>query len=80
MPSRCRRGSTRFATGWAHTAVFAGREGEYLLARGPNGNIHYSIANTNPGWGWVDSGVRMDLASDWTKFALSYDGSAHSPL
>jgi hypothetical protein len=56
-------------------AVIAGREGEYLLARGPNGNIHYSIANTNPGWGWVDSGVRMDREK-WTKLALSYDGSA----
>jgi hypothetical protein len=56
-------------------AVIAGREGEYLLARGPNGNIHYSIANTDPGWGWVDSGVRMDHER-WTKFALTYDGSA----
>ena len=56
-------------------AVIAGREGEYLLARGPNGNIHYSIANTDPGWGWVDSGVRMERER-WTKLALTYDGSA----
>jgi len=56
-------------------AVIAGREGEYLLARGPNGNIHYSIANTNPGWGWVDSGVWMDRER-YIKLALTYDGSA----
>lgn len=34
-------------------AVIAGREGEYLLTRGPNGNVHYAIANTDPGWGWT---------------------------
>ena len=56
-------------------AVIAGREGEYLLARGPNGNVHYSIANTNPGWGWVDTGVPMPR-EHWTKLALTYDGSA----
>lgn len=58
-------------------AVIAGREGEYLLARGPNGNIHYSIANTDPGWGWIDTGIRMDREK-WTKLALTYDGTAIS--
>jgi Concanavalin A-like lectin/glucanases superfamily/MBG domain (YGX type)/Bacterial Ig-like domain (group 3)/IPT/TIG domain/MBG domain len=55
-------------------AVIAGREGEYLLARGPNGRIHYSIANTDPGWGWVDTGIWMDRER-WTKLALTYDGT-----
>ena len=55
-------------------SVIAGREGEYLLARGPNGNLQYSIANTNPGWGWVDTGIRLDRET-WTKVALTYDGS-----
>ena len=56
-------------------AVIAGREGEYLLARGPNGNVHYSIATASPGWGWIDSGVRIERER-WTKLALTYDGSA----
>ena len=58
-------------------SVIAGREGEYLLARGSNGNIHYSIANTDPGWGWVDTGIRMDRER-WTKVALTYEGTAIS--
>ena len=49
MRSRCRRGSTRFATGWAHTPSSRAAKAEYLLARGPNGNIHYSIAKIQPG-------------------------------
>ena len=55
-------------------AVIAGREGEYLLARGPNGKIHYAIANTDPGWGWVDTGVTL-TGDRLTKLALTYDGS-----
>ena len=56
-------------------AVIAGREGEYLLARGPNGNVHYAVANADPGWGWIDTGVAMPR-EHWTKLALTYDGSA----
>lgn len=55
-------------------SVIAGREGEYLLARGPTGNLQYSIANVNPGWGWVDTGIFLDRER-WTKVALTYDGS-----
>ena len=55
-------------------SVIAGREGEFLLARGPDGNIQYSIANTNPGWGWVSTGVSLDRER-WTKVALTYDGT-----
>ena len=68
-------GSTRFATGWAHTPSSRAAKASICWRAVPNGNIHYSIANTNPGWGWVDSGVRMDRERR-TKLALSYDGSA----
>jgi hypothetical protein len=44
-----------FSGGTNVIGVIAGREGEYLLGRHADGRIRYSIANTNPGWGWIDT-------------------------
>ena len=63
-----------FSGGTNVIGVIAGREGEYLLGRHADGRIRYSIANTNPGWGWVDTNVYVDQ-SLYTHLALTYDGS-----
>ena len=63
-----------FSGGTNVIGVIAGREGEYLLGRHADGRIRYSIANTNPGWGWVDTNVHVDQ-SLYTHLALTYDGS-----
>jgi hypothetical protein len=55
-------------------SVVAGREGEYLLARGADGMINFSIANADPGWGWVSTGIPFEREK-WMKLALTYDGS-----
>ena len=54
--------------------VIAGREGEYLIGRNPDGRIRYAIANTDPGWGWVNTEVYVDQQV-WTHVSLTYDGS-----
>ena len=63
-----------FSGGTNVIGVIAGREGEYLLGRHADGRIRYSIANTNPGWGWVDTNVYVEQ-SLYTHLALTYDGS-----
>ncbi len=65
---------------WIYSAsstfgVIAGREGEYLLARDGNGHIVYSVANSNPGWGWVDTGIAIPFWV-YSHVALTYDGAA----
>ena len=54
--------------------VIVGREGEYLIARFPDGTLRYSLATTTPGWGWVDTG--HVLGRVWSHVALTYDGTA----
>jgi hypothetical protein len=56
-------------------AVIAGREGEYLVARFPDGTLRYSIANTSPGWGWVNTGHVIPRWV-WSHVVLTYDGTA----
>jgi len=63
-----------FSGGTNVIGVIAGREGEYLLGRHADGRIRYSIANTNPGWGWVDTDIYVEQ-SVFTHLALTYDGS-----
>jgi hypothetical protein len=51
------------------------REGEYLLSRFPDGTIRYAIANNEPGWQFVDTGVVIP-ENQWTHVALTYDPTA----
>ena len=53
--------------------MIAGREGEYMLARFPDGTLRYSLATTTPGWGWIDTG--HVLGRVWSHVALTYDGA-----
>ena len=57
-------------------SIIAGREGEYLLARFSDGTLRWSLANTNPGWGWVNTGYVIPLSlAWWTHVVLTYDGT-----
>jgi uncharacterized repeat protein (TIGR03803 family) len=50
------------------------KEGEYVIARFPDGTIQWGIANTNPGWRFINSGGIAPL-NQWTHIAFTYDGS-----
>jgi hypothetical protein len=54
--------------------VIANREGEYEFGRtpGPDGDIWWAFANTNPGWVAVETGFVAPLGS-WTHVAITYD-------
>jgi len=56
-------------------SVVACREGEYLLAIGSDLKIQWCLANSNPGWTWIYTGVAVP-SNQWTHVALSYDGSS----
>lgn len=47
------------------------KEGEYQLVRFPNGTIQWALANTNPGWSFVNTGGSAQL-NQWTHVALVY--------
>jgi hypothetical protein len=47
------------------------KEGEYVLARFPDGTIQWGLANTNPGWVFVNTGYVAPL-NEWTHIALVY--------
>ena len=49
------------------------KEGEYVLARFPDGSIQWGFANTNPGWVFVNTGQTAPL-NQWTHIAVVYDG------
>jgi hypothetical protein len=48
------------------------KEGEYVLARFPNGTIQWGFANSNPGWLFIDTGYVAPL-NQWTHIAVTYD-------
>jgi len=52
--------------------VIAVKEGEYVLARFPDGSIQWGLANTNPGWLFVNTGQTAPL-NQWTHVAVVYD-------
>ena len=52
--------------------MIAGKEGEYVLARLPNGKIEWAFANSNPGWQLTDTGFVAPL-NQWTHIAVTYD-------
>jgi len=53
--------------------VIVNREGEYEVARFPDGTIQWAIANQSPGWGWVNTGY-VARPSRWTHITFTYDG------
>jgi hypothetical protein len=52
--------------------IIVNREGEYEIARFSDGTIRWAFANANPGWTWVNTGVRAEL-NEWTHVSVVYD-------
>ena len=65
-----------YATGPGSDATHGGtilvKEGEYVIARYPNGTIRWGFANSNPGWTFIDTGYVAPL-NQWTHVAITYD-------
>ena len=65
-----------YPTGPGSVAEFGGiivsKEGEYLLARFSDGSIGWAIANTDPGWAWVDTDYVAPL-DQWTRVTFTYE-------
>ncbi|HEX5218398.1 MAG TPA: LamG-like jellyroll fold domain-containing protein [Verrucomicrobiae bacterium] len=54
--------------------IIVNKEGEYELARYADGTLRWAIANTSPGWFFINTGVIAPL-NQWMHVALVYDGS-----
>jgi hypothetical protein len=68
-----------YPTGPGSDPTFGGtiinKEGEYSLARKPNGQIIFALANTSPGWSSVDTAAFAPLHR-WTHVALTYGAAS----
>jgi hypothetical protein len=54
--------------------IIINKEGEYEFCRFSDGTLAVALANTTPGWAWINSQVMAPL-SQWTHAAFTYDGS-----
>jgi hypothetical protein len=54
--------------------VIMSREGEYEVARFNDGTIRFAIANTTPGWDWINTGYIAAL-NTWTHIAFTYSAT-----
>ncbi|MCL4789321.1 MAG: hypothetical protein KJ070_21420, partial [Verrucomicrobia bacterium] len=54
--------------------VIVNKEGEYEFARYADGTLRYAIANSSPGWSFINTTVVVPL-SNWTHFAFTYDST-----
>ncbi|MGC8800346.1 MAG: LamG-like jellyroll fold domain-containing protein [Chloroflexus sp.] len=64
-------------TVWIYPTAFTNgilinREGEYEVARFPDGTIQWAFANANPGWAWINTGAVAPL-NQWTHVAVTYN-------
>ena len=48
------------------------KEGEYMLSRLTDGTLRWALANSVPGWTWINSGAVLPLNS-WSHVALSFN-------
>ena len=55
-----------------HGGILVNKEGEYEVARYPDGTIRWAFANTSPGWTFINTGVTAPLNA-WTHIAVTYD-------
>ncbi|MFF0204438.1 LamG-like jellyroll fold domain-containing protein [Streptomyces sp. NPDC005017] len=58
----------------AEPGIVINKEGEYEIARFPDGTLQWAFAGTAPGWTWIDTGAVAPLGR-WTHIALACDGS-----
>ena len=56
-------------------SMLVNREGEYEVALRSNGNVAYAIANSSPGWNWVETDVNVPL-NKWTHIAFTYESGS----
>jgi len=54
------------------TQIIINKEGEYEVGLDSDGSLKWAFANTNPGWGWHDTGVVIPV-NVWTHIAVTYD-------
>ena len=52
--------------------ILFNKEGEYEMAKRTNSNINWAVANTNPGWVWVDVQDSLKM-NEWTHVVFTYD-------
>ena len=55
-----------------NSQIIVNKEGEYEMGIGPNGNLWWAFANTDPGWNWHDTGFAIPLHT-WSHVAVSYN-------
>jgi hypothetical protein len=53
-------------------AAILAKEGEYLVGRSSDGVVGVAVANADPGWQWLNTGVRLE-PDRWTHLAVVYD-------
>ena len=52
--------------------MIVNREGEYEVALASDNTIQWAFANTDPAWGWHNTGVAVELG-EWSHIAVTYD-------
>jgi hypothetical protein len=57
----------------AEPGIVVNKEGEYELARYPDGTLQWALATTDPGWTWVNTGATAPVG-EWTHVTVAYDG------
>ncbi|AKD02127.1 LamG-like jellyroll fold domain-containing protein [Pontibacter korlensis] len=53
--------------------IIASKEGEYWVARYPDGSVGWALANTSPGWKAIKSTAKAPLYT-WSHVAVAYGG------
>ena len=54
--------------------IIVNREGEYEIARMPDGTIQWAIRNTSPGWTWINTQYEAP-ENQWVHLAIVYNQS-----
>ena len=62
-----------YPMGGSSSGELFSKGGEFVMSVSPLGELSYSLANTNPGWGQVNTGITIPQDT-WTHLALGYDG------
>ena len=61
-----------YPTSTTADGIILNKEGEYEVARFADNTIRWAIANSSPGWTWVDTGYKA-WPNEWTHVTLVYD-------
>ncbi len=63
-----------YPTGYnSNDEIIVSKEGEYELALFPDGTLRWAIANSDPGWAWVNSNQIIPL-NQWSHITFVYNG------